>query len=447
MIATEAAAEGLNLQFCSLVVNYDLPWNPQRIEQRIGRCHRYGQKCDVVVVNFVNKRNFADVRVYNLLLDKFHLFSDVFGASDEVLGQADAIDFEKRIWEIYQECRTEEEINAAFERLQSDLQDQISDKMKETREQVLENFDIDVQERLKLSREKTGAFLSRYEHIFWELTKFVLKDDAEFDDITHSFRLLTPLAGCRIGKYDLLSCLADGIPYRLSHPLAQYVIQTALGYEVGEGAVEFSEGDSKIKVTLPEHLKNSSGYLVLSELDISAFEDEQYCLFTAFTDDGRFLTQEECEKLFLCAGSETDFSGISEEVKRKLGVNAKQHTKSKLNEIDSRNLVYFKEEEERIFRWEKDIIDSIEKELDVVKRSIREHERLSRTAANMEEKLAFTKKIDELERKKRRMRNTLADREDEVSQQRRRMIEELDRRMVKTTATDDIFIIRWYTKE
>ncbi len=52
MIATEAGAEGINLQFCSLVINYDLPWNPQRIEQRIGRCHRYGQKHDVVVVNF-----------------------------------------------------------------------------------------------------------------------------------------------------------------------------------------------------------------------------------------------------------------------------------------------------------------------------------------------------------------------------------------------------------
>jgi SNF2 family DNA or RNA helicase len=64
MIATEAAAEGINLQFCNLVVNYDLPWNPQRIEQRIGRCHRYGQKFDVVVVNFLNKNNAADQRVY-----------------------------------------------------------------------------------------------------------------------------------------------------------------------------------------------------------------------------------------------------------------------------------------------------------------------------------------------------------------------------------------------
>jgi len=67
LIATEAGAEGINLQFCSMVVNYDLPWNPQRVEQRIGRCHRYGQKCDVIVVNFLNTRNAADVRVYELL--------------------------------------------------------------------------------------------------------------------------------------------------------------------------------------------------------------------------------------------------------------------------------------------------------------------------------------------------------------------------------------------
>ena len=82
MIATEAAAEGLNLQFCSLIINFDLSWNPQRIEQRIGRCHRYGQKFDVVVVNFINIRNYADVRVFELINDKFKLFDDVFGASD-----------------------------------------------------------------------------------------------------------------------------------------------------------------------------------------------------------------------------------------------------------------------------------------------------------------------------------------------------------------------------
>lgn len=122
MIATEAAAEGINLQFCSIVVNYDLPWNPQRIEQRIGRCHRYGQKHDVVVINFLNKNNAADQRVYELLSEKFQLFSGVFGASDEVLGAVESgVEFEKRIVGIYQTCRTPDEIETAFKSLQSDM--------------------------------------------------------------------------------------------------------------------------------------------------------------------------------------------------------------------------------------------------------------------------------------------------------------------------------------
>ena len=103
MIATESAAEGVNLQFCSLVINYDLPWNPQRIEQRIGRCHRYGQKNDVVVINFINESNDVDRRVYELLDHKFNLFTGVFGSSDEVLGALESgIDFEKKILAIYQ---------------------------------------------------------------------------------------------------------------------------------------------------------------------------------------------------------------------------------------------------------------------------------------------------------------------------------------------------------
>ncbi len=71
LIATEAAAEGVNMQFCKLVINFDLPWNPQRVEQRIGRCHRYGQRHDVVVINFLNTRNHADRRVHQLTVESY----------------------------------------------------------------------------------------------------------------------------------------------------------------------------------------------------------------------------------------------------------------------------------------------------------------------------------------------------------------------------------------
>lgn len=444
MIATEAAAEGLNLQFCSLVVNYDLPWNPQRIEQRIGRCHRYGQKSDVVVVNFVNQRNYADLRVFELLNDKFKLFSDVFGTSDEILGQIDGVDFEKRIWLIYQECRTEAEISAAFEKLQAELESKINTRLKDVKEQVLKTFDVEVQERLKLAKEHTCAFINRYEYIFWELTKFILGDKAVFNDSNHSFILKERIGESPKGKYCLITSKeTEGIPYRLSHPLAQYVLKQASAIKVTGGKIIFSPLETELNVTLPEDLKGKSGYLLLSSLDVLAFDTEQYSLFTAYTDDGQPLSQELCEKLFLCAGREVKPTGLTPVQQRKLKESAEQHRKGKLQQIDSRNLLYFKEEEERIFQWEKDMINSLEKELDTIKRQIREQERLIRNAVTIEEKIAATKKLEQLESFKRRKRNELADREDEIASKRRKLLAELDSRMIKQTHHEDLFAIEW----
>ena len=113
-----------------------------RIEQQIGRCHRYGQKHDVVVINFLNERNAADRRVYELLEHKFNLFTGVFGVTDDVLGCIESgVDFERRVLEIYQSCRSEKEIEEAFERLQVELDEQIQVRMRETRRLLLEHFD------------------------------------------------------------------------------------------------------------------------------------------------------------------------------------------------------------------------------------------------------------------------------------------------------------------
>ena len=180
MIATEAGAEGINLQFCSLVVNYDLPWNPQRIEQRIGRCHRYGQKHDVVVVNFINRKNEADQRVYQLLSEKFKLFEGVFGASDEVLGAIESgVDFEKRIAAIYQKCRQLDEIKSAFDELQLELSLEIDEAMSQTRQKLLENFDDEVREKLKVRDEDAKVYLGRFEQLLMRLTHHELNGFAD----------------------------------------------------------------------------------------------------------------------------------------------------------------------------------------------------------------------------------------------------------------------------
>ncbi len=164
LIATESGAEGINLQFCSLLINFDLPWNPQRVEQRIGRCHRYGQKIDVTVVNFLNLKNHAERRVHQLLDEKFHLFKGVFGASDEVLGVIErGVDIERRILEIVQAARTEAEIDAAFDQLQDELQAQISEQVLDARKRLLETVDERVIDRLKTRNNEIGQRLSDFE--------------------------------------------------------------------------------------------------------------------------------------------------------------------------------------------------------------------------------------------------------------------------------------------
>lgn len=187
LIATEAAAEGINLQFCNLVVNYDLPWNPQRIEQRIGRCHRYGQKFDVVVVNFLNKTNAADQRVYELLDQKFRIFNGVFGASDEVLGAVEAgVDFEKRIAAIYQKCRTLEQIRSNSTSFNESSKGQIATGQRDAREKLLDNFDQEVVEKVRI---QSRDVLDRFNERLWRLTRYLLRDHAHFDDEGFSFML------------------------------------------------------------------------------------------------------------------------------------------------------------------------------------------------------------------------------------------------------------------
>lgn len=158
LLSTEAGAEGLNLQFCNLVVNYDLPWNPQRLEQRIGRCHRLGQQRDVVVVNFLNRANAVDARLHELLEHKLRLFDGVFGASDAILGAlGNGLDFERRIFDIYQSCRTPQEIDAAFDALTSELGPEIDERMVKARALLFERFDDQVRARLRLTQETFDA--------------------------------------------------------------------------------------------------------------------------------------------------------------------------------------------------------------------------------------------------------------------------------------------------
>ncbi len=166
LICTDAGSEGLNLQFCNTVINYDLPWNPQKIEQRIGRCHRYGQQHDVVAINLLNTQNAADQRVYDILSKKFELFEGVFGASDIALGILESgTSFEKMVLQIYQTCDTTAEFKKAFDKLDRKLDARMDKKARELRSLFLTESSGAKEQAL----DKTKADIARYlqEVEFW----------------------------------------------------------------------------------------------------------------------------------------------------------------------------------------------------------------------------------------------------------------------------------------
>ena len=456
LIATEAASEGVNLQFCSLVVNYDLPWNPQRIEQRIGRCHRYGQKHDVVVINFLNERNAADQRVLELLSEKFNLFNGVFGASDDVLGSIESgVDFEKRILAIYQECRTPEEIDAAFRRLQEEMDEQIRTRLDDTRKTLLEHFDEDVHERLRLKLADTKAQLDRVSRRFWSVTNAMLSTNAEFDDEQLAFYLRQPpCEGVPSGRYHLISKSqpqatqdsendVNQYLYRISHPLGEYVIDQAKQVETPPAHVIFDVSKHRTRLSVVEHLRGKNGFLVLSHQVIDSFETEEYLLFSGFDDEGHSLDQETMEKLFQCDARIEADGTIPDAVGTRLAGESKRHSAATVSRSLESNNRHFQQAREKLERWADDMVLAAEKALRDTKEKIKVLLRESRQAESLTEQHRIQEAIQKLEKIKRRQRQDIFKAEDEIIEKRDALIDSLEKRLAQRTSNTILFTIRW----
>jgi len=349
MIATEAGAEGINLQFCSLVINYDLPWNPQRIEQRIGRCHRYGQKYDVVVVNFVDRTNEADARVYELLAQKFQLFEGVFGASDEVLGAiGSGVDFERRIANIYQNCRDPETIKAGFEQLQRDLSGEINEAMVETRRLLLENFDEKVQDKFRVRAEDSRLTRNRV----W------IAEQAK----------VRQLANARLSfEYD------------------------AYGTQV-----------STVKA-----YRGQAGWLSVTLLTVDALgRQEQHLIVAATTADGVALAEDDPEKL-LRFPAQITLAGFFAAGDGVLAADVEVRKQQVLRDINQRNLGYFEQEVEKLDAWADDLKLGLEQDIKTIDVEIKEARRTAAISPTLEDKLAHQKRQRELESRRNKLRREL----------------------------------------
>ncbi len=446
MIATEAAAEGINLQFCSLLINFDLPWNPQRIEQRIGRCHRYGQKFDVVVVNFLNVKNAADIRVFQLLDEKFKLFSGVFGASDDVLGSIESgVDFEKRIAEIYQKYRTEKEIIDQFDLLQKELDEQISNKMLSTRETLLANFDDEVLDKLKIRLSESKEYINKYEQWLWAVTKFELNGAAKFNNKDLSFQLTKqpypeesfPTEPFKLGKPN-----TEAHVYRMGHPLAQAVLEKLKSKELPPSTLTFDLTNYQGNVAILDELKGQSGWISVMAVSVDSFESSDYLMAFGIANNGTKLTEDQAKRLLTLPSiniTENE-NAVDKGLVSKTGETYLESLLKSLSEKDSN---YMKFETEKLTKWAEDRMNAAELAIKETKAKIKELNRESQKTTDPVLLLKMQEQLQDESRKQKKQRQEIFIVEDEIAEMRDKMIADIQKRMKQEISKTHLFTINW----
>ncbi|MDF2902476.1 MAG: helicase domain protein [Bacillus sp. (in: firmicutes)] len=442
LIGTEAAAEGINLQFCSLIVNYDLPWNPQRIEQRIGRCHRYGQKNDVVVINFLNKKNAADVRVYELLDQKFRLFSGLFGSSDEVLGSIESgMDFEKRIAELYQTCKNADEIQTGFDRLQEEMAKQINDKMTAARQSILENFDDEVAARLKGCQEKTIAKLDKFSQ--W-LYNFFMMQGAERVEPLDQWRFHYRKNGDS-PNYNLKWQDAEkqgDVFLRRNDPLCKQWLEEVVGQPLSSAAIKFDNtGSSNQHISFLDEHPRLKGTLSIDKLVYSGYETEEHLIFSVVTEDGTEIDTEMVDRIMeLPATVVGDCPAETEalDAQRRAGIAVRQA------EIETANKQYYLDECEKLDAYSEDLKEGLQRQIKEIKKLLSEKRkafRNSKDTCTLEEMLALKDEINKLDEKRKKMQRDIYAEEDRIEVENEWLQDEIRSKLAGTSKTEHIMTI------
>lgn len=442
LIGTEAAAEGINLQFCSLVVNYDLPWNPQRIEQRIGRCHRYGQKNDVVVINFLNRKNAADCRVYELLSQKFRLFEGVFGSSDDVLGTIESgVDFEKRIASIYQTCKTAEEIQQQFDQLQAELSDQIQEKMVQARQSILENFDEVVASRLKECEVNTVASLDKFTQ--W-IYYFFMIHGAERVEPLEQWRLKFKDGDVeRVYNLKWKDAEQEGDTFlRREDPLFESWLAEAMSQPLPPVKIRFDHTNSERNISFLNAHPHLQGILSIDKLSYDGIGEEQHLVFSVVTQDGTAMDEDTINSML-----ELPASVVNDSVQetKDLQEIRQQRLELQRQRVEESNKKYYLEECDKLDAYSEDLKEGLQRELKDLKKAIAEKKKVFRASTTLPlgEMLTMKDEINKLELKRKKMQREIYDREDEIDAEKERLQDEIRQKLEGNCTTENIMVIEF----
>lgn len=444
LIATESGAEGINLQFCSLLINYDLPWNPQRVEQRIGRCHRYGQKIDVTVINFLNRKNQAEERIHQLLEQKFRLFEGVFGSSDEVLGAIESgVDIERRILEIVQQSRTDDEINAAFDQLQAEFSVEIDEAKQDARNKLLAEMDTKVIERLLGRKESVSAALGDFKRALLGLARAELPEARFHDDHAQRFDYDGKTWSTEWPEADERGWAF----FRLADSgLADQLVARAKAHDLPPAtlAFDYAAYDGNLGDVAP--LRGQSGWMRVARLTLTTPArtwDEIIC--AAFTDNGAPLDPSTAERILQVPAQVVgDIGGGLPEGDLASVVEARQT--ALVGRAQERLGEFLNEEEDRLDAWRNDARVAYDQQIKALTKEANEKNKLARATANLQAKLELQREGKALKRQVDDLQHQLYTRLREIDDEREQMLDTIAEQLNLTPQVEDLFTIRWTLK-
>ena len=320
--------------------------------------------------------------------------------------------------------------------------------MRNTRKLLLEHFDEDVHERLKVNVVGAQEKLDRIGRLFWSVTKHELGGSAEFHDNTFTFTLqCSPIVDATTGRYCLISKTQNNMPsahlYRLSHPLGEHVLTKAKSRPCAPAEIMFDITNHPTRIAVIERLKGKAGWLSLQHVRVDSFDFEEYLLFSAIDDEGNNIDQETCEKLFNCAGVSNGEITVAEDAQRRLRADEERHAQATIARNLEENSRHFAEARDQLDKWADDMEMAAQRELDDTKRMIRELQRQSRQAPTLQDQHQIQEEITKLERKKRMLRERIFDIEDEIAAKRDTLVAALEKRMQQKTTVTPLFTIRW----
>lgn len=446
LLATESGAEGINLQFCSLLMNFDLPWNPQRVEQRIGRCHRYGQLIDVLVVNFLNLKNRAEERVFELLDKKFKLFDGVFGASDEVLGVIESgTDFERRVFEIHQSARNKDEIDAEFDRLQAELDEQIKADVVDARGKLMGFFDQDVVRILKNRKETIERVMSEFEERLITIARAELPD-AAFSKHTDGSPVFVhdgekwttgwPLADEQKWKFFRL---ADG---NLASTLTANAKARTL--PLGSLTFDYSAYQNGILANVKQHI-GRSGWLRVSRLAVrTANQTVEHLLTSVVCDDGTLLDDDVIDRLFLVPATASTVLELTPPTDAIDAAEASAR-KRRLDEADSANAEFLAKETDKLDNYADDLEKAADAEIKALEDEIKAKRKELRTTTGLSvaDKVEGQRAIKKLEGQRDELMLSKFQRRKDIRKEVEDLLDGIQVSLRLTPEQTPLFTIRW----